>query len=349
MTTKAPFLFINYRNADTGHIADRLYADLNSRLAPDQVFLDNERLEGADAWPERLRAEAKRASVMMVLIGKNWLTAQDVDTGDRRLNVPGDWVRIEIETGLNAVPYVLPVLLDSAAPPTSLALRTVPSIGKLADLQAMKLRRDTWIPDVEALTKFLCDRDFKLRENSSPESSGALVPVEPVIHLAMDRVEPLREQKRGRSLVYGTVVLSTGDVAYGKGLMVQLALENLSGVDVVVRKLDLIVEEHDEQPLEDYDYGVIPTSGMHLEIPASDLQTVTLTRVEAAGQAIALAKNRFFLKQLGTPEAQHTLTARVLAQEPGLWKMTVRATYVDAATAFEPRSVTSEPFFVVMK
>lgn len=349
MTRKAPYLFINYRNADTGHVADRLYADLDRKLAPGQVFLDNERLEGGDAWPQRLRAETQRASVMFVLVGERWLTVQHADTGDRRLNVPGDWVRTEIEAGLKAVPWVVPVLVDGAAPLTALALQTVPSIEKVAELQAMKVCRDTWSSDVEAMTNYLCDRGFQRRDSLSSEVPAASSPVEPSMRLSMDRVAPLRERQHGRPLVYGTVVLGTGDVAYGKGLIVRLALENLSGVDIVVQKLDLVVEEHDEHPLENYDYEVVPISGMHLEIPASDLAAVTLTPVEASGQPIALTSSRFFLKELGMSQAQHTLTVRVVAQETGLWKLRVYATYTDAVAAFKPRSATSDAFFIVLK
>lgn len=94
-------MFISYRKADAGHAAGRLFADLERELATGQVFLDKELLEGGDVWPKRLRNELNRATVMIVLIGEQWLRLQDPQTGDRRLNVPGDWVRTEIETGLN--------------------------------------------------------------------------------------------------------------------------------------------------------------------------------------------------------------------------------------------------------
>jgi len=173
---------VRTHKADAGHAAGRLYADLDRELAPGQVFLDKERLEGGDPWPERLRTEAKRATVMLVLIGERWLKVQDSHTGDRRLNVPDDWVRTEIETGLQVVPVVLPVLVDGAEPLTASTLRTVPSIEKLAKLQALRLRDEDWRSDIQTLMKFLSDRGFEPRANSPLSRSVGVAPVEPTIH-----------------------------------------------------------------------------------------------------------------------------------------------------------------------
>lgn len=181
MSARAPYLFISYRKADAGHAAGRLYSDLERDLAPGQVFLDKERLEGGDTWPERLRSEVARATVMIVLVGKRWLRVQDPRTGDRRLNVPGDWVRAEIEIGLEAVPTVVPVLVDGAAPLTVASLQTVPSIKKLAEMQPLKLRDEEWNSDTALLKKYLIARGFERRagvENKEP-SSPDVAPVEP--------------------------------------------------------------------------------------------------------------------------------------------------------------------------
>src|SRR4051794_28094212 len=95
-------LFISYRVSDTGPTASRLFKELVEAYGAECVFLDHERLEGGVVWPERLKAEAHRASVMLVLIGEGWLRAQDPETFVRRLDQPDDWVRKEIETALDA-------------------------------------------------------------------------------------------------------------------------------------------------------------------------------------------------------------------------------------------------------
>lgn len=300
-------------------------------------------------WPERLRTEAERATVMIVLIGEHWLRIQDPHTGDRRLNVAGDWVRTEIETGLKVVPIVTPVLVDGAKPLTGSSLQTVPNIQKLAELQALRLRDEDWKSDIATLTKYLIDRGFERRADSPPARLVGVPLVEPTMRLAIDRITPLSERRQGQALVYGTVALGTGDFAYGKGLTVQLTLENLSAVDMIVKTLDLLVDEHDEHPLEDYDYDVVPTSGTRMEIPASDLPMVTLTPAAASGAPVALASRRYFLAPVGTPEAQHTLTVRIVADSSGIWKVRVCATYVGAGASLDPRSAMSDAFFIALK
>jgi hypothetical protein len=48
------------------------------------VFLDHERLEGAAAWPDRLETAARRAAVMLALVGEGWLRALDPSYRDLR-------------------------------------------------------------------------------------------------------------------------------------------------------------------------------------------------------------------------------------------------------------------------
>lgn len=193
MSAKAPYLFISYRKADAGHAAGRLYSDLERELAPGQVFLDKERLEGGDAWPERLRSEVARATVMIVLIGKRWLRVQDPHTGDRRLNVPSDWVRTEIEIGLDTVAVVVPVLVDGAAPLTVATLQTVPSIKKLAETHSMRLRDEDWNSDIAALKKYLIARGFERRAGvENKEAAPPDLPSEEhAASVAKDKRQPL--------------------------------------------------------------------------------------------------------------------------------------------------------------
>lgn len=95
----APRLFINYRSDDTGPVAATLHRELVSRLAQGDVFLDHRSIEPGGPWPDRLRHEVEQSTVVITLIGRQWLTLQGTD-GIRRLDDPDDWVRKEIETAL---------------------------------------------------------------------------------------------------------------------------------------------------------------------------------------------------------------------------------------------------------
>lgn len=53
---------------------------------------------------------------MLVVIGKGWVDARDA-AGRRRLDDPGDFVRLEVESALRRDIRVVPVLVDGASLP----------------------------------------------------------------------------------------------------------------------------------------------------------------------------------------------------------------------------------------
>jgi hypothetical protein len=70
----------------------------------------------ASAFPDYLAEKLRACRVELVVIGRFWLTLTTPD-GVRRLDVPGDFVRTEIETGLRERLIVVPVLVDNASMP----------------------------------------------------------------------------------------------------------------------------------------------------------------------------------------------------------------------------------------
>jgi hypothetical protein len=51
--------------------------------------------------------------VMLAIIGPNWLNSKD-ESGQRRLDNPADYVRVEIAAALRRNIRVVPVLVDGA-------------------------------------------------------------------------------------------------------------------------------------------------------------------------------------------------------------------------------------------
>ena len=181
-------LFISYRVGDTGPTASRLSEELAEAYGAECVFLDHERLEGGVVWPERLEAEARRASVMLVLIGEGWLRAQDPETFVRRLDQKGDWVRKEIETALDAGSLVVPLLVEGAEPLSREAFETVPSLAPLADRQTLPLRRRDWASDLERLHELLAANGLIRHVRLTN------VPAEQLDALVRQRMTPLQEE-----------------------------------------------------------------------------------------------------------------------------------------------------------
>jgi CHASE2 domain-containing sensor protein len=114
--------FISYRRDQAAFAANSLRKELAARFGESSVFKDTHAIHAGTEWPREIQEAILGASVMLVLIGPYWLDARSAD-GRRRLDYPGDWVRLEIAAGLRRPELVVvPVLLDGAAPPFADAL-----------------------------------------------------------------------------------------------------------------------------------------------------------------------------------------------------------------------------------
>lgn len=148
MDDMAPRIFINYRSGDQGIAALLLDRELSLRYGPEQVFLDSRSLVAGRAFDTRMAAAVRGCSVLLSVIGRNWLTLTD-ERGRRLIDRRHDWVRTEIAAGLARGVPVIPVLVEDVAPlvPASLP----PSIRALAKHQFVRLRQRSFQTDFEYL------------------------------------------------------------------------------------------------------------------------------------------------------------------------------------------------------
>jgi TIR domain len=112
-----PAIFISYRRTDTRWFAATLCTRINQRLPGLSVFLDVASIEPGLDFEAALASTLDRAQVLLALIGRNWLTAQD-QGGRRRLDLETDWVRVELARALEKGIRVIPVLVDGADMPS---------------------------------------------------------------------------------------------------------------------------------------------------------------------------------------------------------------------------------------
>jgi formylglycine-generating enzyme required for sulfatase activity len=94
--------------------------------------------------------------VLLAIIGKGWLNAQ-TDSGERRLELPDDWVRNEIFLAFKLDVPVIPVLVEGAAMPSEKSLPH--DLRRLAPLQPARVRND---PDFDSDMRKLCRSVRKL-------------------------------------------------------------------------------------------------------------------------------------------------------------------------------------------
>ena len=145
-------VFISYRRADSSKWANRLYNHLSMRYGKDLVFQDVDDIKAGDDWIETIRQELVSCQVVLVIIGPHWL----VDAkGHRRLDKVQDVLRMEIIEALSSDSTVIPVLVGEAFMPSAEDLPD--PLKQLTRRQAVHLRNEEWIPDVEALIDRLCE------------------------------------------------------------------------------------------------------------------------------------------------------------------------------------------------
>jgi hypothetical protein len=145
-------IFISYRRDDSRGYAGRLQGDLSRRYTDEHVFRDIEIPPGAD-FGEYITSLVDKCNVVLAIIGPGWLDARNGE-GERRLDNPQDWVRLEIERALARDGVeVIPVLVDGARLPPREELPE--SLLALRRRNAFELSDRRWDYDVEELGKHL--------------------------------------------------------------------------------------------------------------------------------------------------------------------------------------------------
>ena len=92
-------IFLSYRREDTAGFALALFGRLEQSFPAECLFMDVEGdIKAGQDFVRVLEEQVSACDAMLVLIGPNWLTVRD-NAGRRRLDNPGDFVRIEIEFG----------------------------------------------------------------------------------------------------------------------------------------------------------------------------------------------------------------------------------------------------------
>lgn len=107
----------------------------------ENIFKDVDDIRPGEKFPVVLERALNRSNVLLVIIGQKWLTIED-RSGSRRLDNPEDFLRIEVQTGLerSSKVRVIPVLVDDALMPAKEALP--PELRELVSQQTVVVRND---------------------------------------------------------------------------------------------------------------------------------------------------------------------------------------------------------------
>jgi hypothetical protein len=203
-----PKVFISYRREETAGHAGRVYDLMSSRFGDANVFMDVDLAPGVD-FVKQITAAVSACHVLLVIIGPHWATLSR-DGASPRIAEPGDFVRLELETGLQREDVtVIPVLVAGARMPAPEMLPN--AIRALARRNALELSDSRWQYDMQRLLSTL---ETLLANTSAVQARPAL--------------PPQRRDPRGAgvgSLVLVTALLAAAAGAIGRGAAQQLTAE----------------------------------------------------------------------------------------------------------------------------
>ncbi len=167
-------IFLSYRRDDSGGHAGRLADDLKQAFAGDQVWRDIEAIEAGADFVDAIGKAVSSCNVLLAMVGPRWLDAKN-SAGNRRLDDPSDFVRLEIATALERGVRVIPVLVGGAAMPAEPALPEV--LRPLARRQAHELSDKRWDYDVGQLFGAIEKLPgLSRRQSSSPPPAVSVPP-----------------------------------------------------------------------------------------------------------------------------------------------------------------------------
>jgi TIR domain len=141
-------IFISYRREESSAWAGRLSDRLSNHFPSNQIFMDVDSVDLGEDFVKTIEKTVGSCDVLIAVIGKGWLSSCDQE-GQRRLDNPEDFVRIEIATALKRDIRVIPVLVDGALMPRSRDLSD--DLKALVRRNALQLSHDRFRTDSERL------------------------------------------------------------------------------------------------------------------------------------------------------------------------------------------------------
>jgi len=145
-------IFINYRRGDEPGFTHALLGRLEQTFPAERLFIDVDNIPAGEDFVRALESQVAQCDALLAVIGNGWLDARD-ERGNRRLDDPNDFVRIEIESALRQGKRVIPVLVHEARMPRPDELPE--AIRPLATRNAVRLTHERFRADVQGLIKAL--------------------------------------------------------------------------------------------------------------------------------------------------------------------------------------------------
>ena len=145
-------VFISYRREDAPGHAGRVFDRVRARFGADVVFMDVTAIDAGADFVDAIDKAVGTCDVLLAVIGPQWVGAAD-SAERKRLDIPTDFVRLEIAGALKRDVRVVPVLVDGARLPAAADLPE--ELQPLLRRNAVELRDARWDADIEQLVASL--------------------------------------------------------------------------------------------------------------------------------------------------------------------------------------------------
>jgi hypothetical protein len=152
-------IFISYRRDESAGYSGRIADRLVEHFGEDRIFRDIDSIEPGLDFVEAIQNAIDSSEVLIAVIGKNWLAATNA-AGQKRLEIPDDYVRIEIATALQRNTRVIPLLVQGAVMPSAEELPD--DLAPLTRRNAFELHESSWREEIQRLITTL-DRVLERR------------------------------------------------------------------------------------------------------------------------------------------------------------------------------------------
>lgn len=105
---------ISYRREDSSAVTGRLFDRLQAEFGRRNVFMDFDSIPFGVDFREKIKVTLEKARVVVAVVGPDWAGQLE---GQRRIDDPRDFVRIEVAAALQRGIPVIPVLLNNTTMP----------------------------------------------------------------------------------------------------------------------------------------------------------------------------------------------------------------------------------------
>lgn len=143
-------IFVSYRRDDSEGEAGRLYDDLIEMFGDRSVFMDVTDITAGRDFRKAIDENVAQCGVLLAVIGPGWVNARN-ESGARRLDDAGDFVRLEIASALKRDVPVIPLLVHGARMPRPDQLPD--DLKDLAYRNCVEVTHARWKSDIKALAK----------------------------------------------------------------------------------------------------------------------------------------------------------------------------------------------------